>query len=38
MKVQAIPLATVGALMGKVPLVGKSLDKAKRAVLSYKFK
>jgi hypothetical protein len=38
MKAQAIPLATVGALMGKVPLVGKGLDKAKRAVLSYKFK
>jgi uncharacterized protein YhdP len=37
MKVQAIPLATVGTLMGKVPLVGKGLDKAKRAVLSYKF-
>ena len=36
MKVQAIPLATVGTLMGKVPLVGKGLDKAKRAVLSYK--
>jgi len=38
MKVQAIPLASVGALMGKVPLVGKGLDKAKRAALSYKFK
>ena len=38
MKVQAIPLATVGALMGKVPLVGKGIDKAKRAVFSYKFK
>ena len=38
MKAQAIPLATVGALMGRVPLVGKGLDKAKRAVLSYKFK
>jgi hypothetical protein len=37
MKVQAIPLATVGALMGKVPLVGKGIDKAKRAVFSYKF-
>ena len=37
MKVQAIPLSTVGVLMGKVPLVGKSLDKVKRAVLSYKF-
>ena len=37
MRVQAIPLATVGALMGKIPLVGEGLDKAKRAVLSYKF-
>ncbi len=38
MSARAIPLSTVGKLMGKVPVVGKQLDNAKNTVLSYKFK
>jgi hypothetical protein len=38
MKAVAVPLATVGTLMGMVPIIGKGMAKAKRSVLSYKFK
>ena len=37
MRVRATPLGSVGSLMGKVPLAGKTLEKGKETVLSTDF-
>jgi hypothetical protein len=37
MKVRATPIGTIGSLVGKIPIIGKQIDRLRNATLSFSF-